>query len=200
MIVDAHTWWKKDVYDPTVHDTTAAAKFSKDAITYFIQKGLGWTWEDAYKGDGDFEWCGAFAAAQWAQVKPQLRKTYFSSTYRLDRYAKYRSAFGEKNTGTGRLVLDLDERTTIADFQKKWTVQQGDILLIGPSGYGAHICLVESFAETTGTFSTIEGNGTGRGPHGERQQGVVKALRKLGGLKGSWCARRIIRPSEEDLL
>lgn len=192
--------WRSDIYDPRANDASADAGRCKAVIDRLIKLGLGWTWEPSYKGDGYFEWCGAFAALCWLRVKPELRKLYFASTYRLDRYARYEPAFGEKNEGSGRLILDLDEDTSVTELTAKWQVQKGDILLIGPKGYGQHICLVESFDADGGYFNTIEGNGTGKGPHGEHQQGVVRARRFLGGVpKGSWCARRIIRPSADDL-
>jgi hypothetical protein len=162
-------------------------------IDSFIRRGLGWTWEPPYKGDGDFEWCGAFVAYCWLSIKPVLRKTYFASTYRLDRYARYASVNGKPNRGSGRLLAELDERST----ELPWEPRAGDILTIGPvgSGYGKHICLVESYAD--GVFKTIEGNGTGLAPSGQRWQGVVRGERKLGG--SGWHARRLIRPSAEDL-
>ena len=195
-IETALRWWKDDIYDPKRSDTSIEAEYSASIIDTFIRNGLGWGWEPPYEGDGDFEWCGAFAATCWAAVKPELRKAYFSSTYRLDRYAKYRSAFGEKNEGSGRLVLDLDENTNVREFPSKWQVMPGDILLVGRAGYGSHICLVESYDAEGGVFSTVEGNGVGKGPNGERQHGVVRAKRILAAEYG---ARRIIRPSAEDL-
>lgn len=196
----AFSHWLTDIYDPKSTDVTPDALRCKGLITQYIQKGIGWTWEPPYRGDGTFEWCGAFAAECWRGVKPELRKLYFASTYRLDRYARYQSAFGEKNEGTGRKILELDESTKVSYFLSRWTVEKGDILLIGSKGYGQHICLVESFDRGAGVFHTIEGNGTGDGPQGERQQGVVRGMRYLGTTKiGGWCARRIIRPSAEDL-
>ena len=189
--------WRTDIYDPKQGDKTADARRCCESITDMIRVGLGWTWEpELYEGDGTFEWCGAFASLCWLAVKPGLRKLYFSSTYRLDRYAQYQSAFGEENRGAGRLYAKLDENTKRAPFAPR----AGDILTIGPvgTGYGKHICLVESFDDVANVFHTIEGNGTGLGPNGERQQGVVKGVRPIGGA-GVWHARRLIRPSLGDL-
>lgn len=186
--------WKLDIYDPKKADQSQAAAASKQYIDDMIRSGLGWTWESTYDGDGDFEWCGAFAAACWIDVKSGLRETYFSSTYRLDRYASYRSQNGEANVGTGRLYCKLDESSTAADLT--FEPRAGDILLIGPKGYGQHICLVESVKD--GFFRTIEGNGNGRDPMGNVQHGVVKSKRPLG-QNMAWCARRLIRPSVDDL-
>lgn len=193
-ILRAQEQWARGIWDPRRSEQGPGAKWARNEIDGYIRHGLGWTWEPPYAGDGDFEWCGAFAAWCWRGVRPALRKTYFASTYRLDRYARYGSVNGEKNRGTGRLLADLDERSTSLPFEPR----AGDILLIGPagSGYGKHICLVESYAG--GVFKTIEGNGTGVAPTGQRWQGVVRAERKLGG--DGWHARRLIRPSAEDLV
>ncbi len=195
-VAHAGALWSLDIFDPRQSDHSISALASKHEINCMIHSaGLGWTWEPTYAGDGDFEWCGAFAAACWTAIRPELRKTYFASTYRLDRYARYGSVNGEKNQGSGRLIAELNEHST----SLPWEPRAGDILTIGPvgSGYGKHICLVESYAD--GVFSTIEGNGTGLGPHGERQQGVVRGRRALGGA-GVWHARRLIRPSVSDLV
>ena len=192
--IDAATeLWQDAYYDPRKDDDGINARRSKLIITQFIQVGLGWTWEPRYQGDGSFEWCGAFAAYCWLNLKRDLRKTYFASTYRLDRYARYQSVNGEKNRGSGRLLAELNEHSTTLP----WTPRAGDILTIGPvgSGFGKHICLVESYAN--GVFHTIEGNGTGLAPNGKHWQGVVRGERRLGG--DGWHARRMIRPSSEDI-
>lgn len=195
-ILRADMEWNHDVYDPRRSERGDRATLCRSAIDQYIRVGLGWTWESPYAGDGDFEWCGAFAAYCWRGIRPALRKTYFASTYRLDRYARYGSVNGEKNRGSGRLLAEFDENSTALPFVPR----AGDILLIGPpgSGYGKHITLVESFDAEHGTFATIEGNGTGRGPDGKQRQGVVRAMRHLGGT--GWHARRLIRPSAEDLV
>jgi hypothetical protein len=197
-VLHARSDWGQDIFDPKPGDRSADAVRCCTIIGAMIREGLGWTWEpEIYKGDGTFEWCGAAVSRWWWKVKPELRKLYFSSTYRLDRYAQYQPAFGEENVGKGRLYAQLDEHTK----RLPWSPRAGDILTIGPtgSGYGKHICLVESFDDEALVFHTIEGNGNGLGPHGERQQGVVKGVRPLGGA-GVWHARRLIRPSVADLV
>lgn len=201
-LANAGSMWKQDIYDPSKSDTSADAARCRGAIDAMIQQGLRWTWEPPYAGDGSFEWCGAFLAWAWIAVKPSLRQTYYASTYRLDRYARYLPVNDTPNpkpaTGPYRMIVDLDEQSTPANLT--FGVQAGDILLIGPKpGYGAHICFVEAFDSVKRTFATIEGNGTGRGPNGETQQGVVRASRPLGGSPGSWCARRLIRIAPSDL-
>jgi hypothetical protein len=191
----AGTLWHSDIFDPRRADHSIRAESSRKAIDSFVREGLGWTWEPPYAGDGGFEWCGAFAAFCWSAIKPELRRIYFASTYRLDRYARYQSVNGERNKGSGRLIAEIGEHSQ----SLPWEPQSGDILTIGPegSGYGKHICLVESYDRSSSTFKTIEGNGVGKGPDGEKRQGVVRGVRYLGG--PGWHARRLIRPSAEDL-
>jgi hypothetical protein len=69
----------------------------------------------------------------------------------------------------------------------------GDIALVGKKGYGTHGVLVERFDPVTGELHTVEGNAHGRGPNGERQQGVVRCVRGIGQV------RRIVRPGIGDL-
>lgn len=201
-LVAAQSLWRQDIYDPAKSDTTLDADRCRGAIDGMIRQGLLWTWEPPYAGDGTFEWCGAFVASVWKSVKPSLRQSFYASTYRLDRYARYLPIDSASNpkpaSGPYRQIVDLDEKSTPSSLT--FGVQAGDILLIGPNpGYGQHICFVESFDPTTRMFATYEGNGTGTGPNGERQQGVVRGQRALGGTTGSWCARRLIRISPQDL-
>ena len=192
--------WALDIFDPRRADDSIPALSSKALITRMIRgkDALWWDWEPKYAGDGSFEWCGSFAAACWSSVKPSLRRTYFASTYRLDRYARYQPVNGERNTGSGRVLVEMDEHTTVRP-----EMRQGDIITVGPagSGYGKHICLVDKVKGNV--VYTIEGNGNGRGPNGKRQ-GVVRGYRAIGmqGMKEigtTWHVRRLIRPSVEDL-
>jgi hypothetical protein len=202
-IVLANTTWQKDIYDPMSSDTSADAVRCRKVIDEMIRgtAALNWYWESGYLGDGQFEWCGAALASFWPGIKVSLRQTFFASTYRLDRYARYQPVGSEANarpaTGPYRLIVNLDESSTPASLT--FTPRPGDILLIGrKAGYGEHICVVESFDAATSTFKTYEGNGTGAGPNGEIQQGVVRGQRKLGGVTG-WMARRLLRPAPSDL-
>ena len=200
----AHAVWSTDVYDPSTSDRSADANRCRQIIDAMIRgpSGLGWSWEPFYTGDGAFEWCGAALASWWPGIKPELRRTFYASTYRLDRYARYLpvgdTANAKPASGPYRLLVELGEGSTPANLS--FAPRAGDILLIGPkAGYGSHICVVESFDASSRMFSTYEGNGTGTGPHGERQQGVIRAQRRLGGPSGQWMARRLIRPAPSDL-
>lgn len=210
---EAKRLWLRGVVDPSsgaAHH--AASRVVIDGLIRSVE-GLGWGWEAPYQRDGDFEWCGTLAAWGWraAGVSLALRQKYFASTYRLDRYGRY----GRVDEGTANLRpvdaprrwLALDERSTAEDawFDDDDPPRAGDILLVGPvrSDYGKHICVVEAFEVASGTFTTIEGNGTGDLPDGTRAHGIVRNRRVVGLAADApptrYHPRRLIRPSVHDL-
>lgn len=200
-VMEAARLWRLDVFDPRRSDHRERAEESRKVIQSIVDSG-GWTWID-YRGDGDVEWCGLFAAACWraAGIDPQWLATYWASTYRLDLWARYRSFSTDKPnprpaSGPYRLIADLGSDSTELPFDPR----AGDILMIGDGSprFGDHICLVESYDGERKVFNTISGNGVGLGPDGKRRQGVVRAVAHLGG--SGYCARRLIRPAPSDLL
>ena len=212
-LVEAKLLWLGKVIDPPDRSSQYAA--SRQVIDDLIRSsdGIGWDWEAPYRQNGDFEWCGTLAAWGWrsAGLTLPLRKLYFPSTYRLDRYARYASVNGEPPSAkpaTGRRkLLELDESSgpEAALYAADDPPRAGDILLVGPekSGYGKHICLVESYDLERGLFATIEGNGTGAWPSGGRVHGIVRNLRPVGLGRDDpptrYHPRRLIRPSVSDL-
>jgi hypothetical protein len=200
-VTEATRLWSCDVYDPQRSDKSEAAERSRKVIDEIIAA-AGWHWQVPYKGDGQVEWCGLFVAACWraAGLDPKWLATYFASTYRLDTWARYRDFNPEKPNrrppqGPYRLMAELDDRSLSLPFEP----QAGDILMIGDGNpvMGDHITLIVSYDPTRRVFATIEGNGMGLGPDGKRRQGVVRALRNLGGQ--GYCARRLIRPAPSDV-
>lgn len=195
--------WECGIQDPTrkaFNDPAFAddRKFIDHCIR--SEDGLGWSscspFVKAYRWDGDFEWCGAFAAYCWAKagIRLDIRKRYFPSTYRLDRYGQYKRAFVESVTKPAR---EVDWRkylaiTGDADDVDHFEPRAGDILIVNGTGYGQHITIVEKWDSALMEFHTVEGNATGKGPDGQRFQGVVRQVRKLKD------ARRLIRPSPHD--
>jgi hypothetical protein len=145
-----------------------------------------------------------FAAFAWsAAIALVTRRTYFPSTYRLDAWAQYQTIGNVINSkpasGPYRVYVQLGEASTTIPIAP----QPGDILLVGDGrpAYGDHVTLVERYDATTRLFATIEGNGVGVGPRGNRRQGVVRATRPLGARAGhSYIARRLIRPAPSDIL
>lgn len=201
-IQEATRLWSLDVFDPARSDHSHAADRSRQAIDSILTA-AGWIWQVPYKGDGQLEWCGLFAAACWraAGIDPKWLATYWASTYRLDVWARYRDFNPEHSNkrpteGPYRLMAELDQFSHSLPFEP----QAGDILMIGDGNpaMGDHITLVVNYDPDRKAFATIEGNGVGLGPDGKRRQGIVRAVRNLGG--GGYCARRLIRPAPGDLL
>lgn len=194
--------WSQGIMDPT-RKAFGDPAFADDRA--FIDNcirspdGLGWGRCSAltgpYRWDGDYEWCGAFAAYCWhASIPLAIRKRYFPSTYRLDRYGQHKRAFLEAvpvvDESSRRKYLALDGD---ADDVDHFAPRAGDILIVNGKGYGQHITIVEVWDSAAMTFATVEGNATGKGPKGERYQGVVRQTRAL-----KDC-RRLIRPGLCDL-
>lgn len=204
----AITWarltWTKNIADNALGEPMIDPMIRTNA-------GINWHWRPPYRAD-TFEWCGAFAAFAWYRsIAMKTRQAFFSSTGRLDAWARYEVYTGEPNprpaVGAYRSYVNLDEHSThpwVAGFGGTGP-RAGDILLVGGvgTGPGKHITLVERYDEAKGIFHTIEGNGGGYGPDGVRRQGVVISQRPLGGkglLPTAYHARRLIRPAPHDIL
>lgn len=208
VVEQANKLFSLDIWDPPRSDHRILANYWRSTIEDMIAgpDGLGWIWEEKYLGDGDFEWCGAFAARCYAAAGMPLRvrKTFFASTYRLQRWASYRPFQSVTNdrppSGPYRLCVPLDEHSTSATLSVE--PHPGDILLVGGvrSGPGKHVTIVESFDGHV--FRTIEGNASGLGPDKKRRQGIVKNFRSIGLLPGmpptTYHPRWLIRPVESD--
>lgn len=216
--------WRRDIIDPPSKSLRDPA-FEPDRteIDSYIRHGvlMGGVQNPKsfkYTKDGDYEWCGAFAAHCWEPfIYADLRQLYFPSTYRLDCYGRYIAGFQTPNAQAvakkyprptdevgARKYLKLTHLSSVEEVNN-FAPRAGDILLVGTSGgpaYGAHVTLVESWDSTARVFNTIEGNGTGLGPDGKRRQGVIKAQRSLGGPSPSkvYHALRIIRPGITDMV
>ena len=127
-------------------------------------QGLAWTtcdvktWKPGvpYTRNGQFAWCGAFAAFCWGEagLKADLRQKHLAGTGRLYRWAH----------GTARWVKPRDLRP-------------GDIAVVGPegSGDGEHITIVREVRANV--IETYEGNAHGLGIDGKRYEGVVVQVR-----------------------
>ena len=110
-----------------------------------------------YTRNGQFAWCGAFAAWCWEHVAPAVRLARFASCSRLEVWSR----------GTARRIAPSD-------------LLPGDLAIVGPAapGSGAHIVVVIE-APTNGIVATVEGNATGPGPDGIRREGVIRRQRPL---------------------
>lgn len=204
-LAEAERLWGLNIFEPAPDDHTERGEFCRKAIEDLI-RAVGWDWALPYLGhdraaSGQLEWCGIFAGACWvrAGLDPAIARVWVESTYRLDAFARYEPIEGHPNPMPSqgeplRHITDLDARST----ELPWDPQPGDILTIGPSGYGQHICVVDHFDREHRMFYTVEGNGVGLGPDGKKRWGVVRGMRPLGG--SSWHARRLIRLAASDLV
>ena len=143
--------WEADVKDPS------------ERINLYIKSshGIGWSWEADYVKNGQFAWCGAFAAWCHTRVKFDIRKKIFPSCYRMYQ------AWGQ----TSRKIDPMK-------------VQPGDIVVVYAakrSIQGDHItlCVDNSDFGSDGFITTIEGNAHGTFPDGSYGEGVIKRERKL---------------------
>ena len=143
--------WEADVKDPS------------ERVNLYIKTshGIGWSWEADYVKNGQFAWCGAFAAWCHTRVKSNIRKKIFPSCYRM--YQAW--------SQTSRKIDPMK-------------VQPGDIVIVYAakrSLQGDHItlCVDNSEFSSGGFITTIEGNAHGTFPNGSYGEGVIKRDRKL---------------------
>lgn len=217
--------WEAGIVEPT-RKAAGDPAFADDLA--FINRtihseadGLGWAYARTapllkdFRWDGDFEWCGAFAAYAWAVVRADLRFHYFASTYRLFKYARYRSPPNklyryEKAAPAGtveRKFLELARErpepkaapvlTAKAVLElATFGVRAGDIVVVnGNDRWGQHITIARGVPDfQRQTLPTVEGNATGRGPDGKRFQGVTQNERPFSSL------RHVYRPGFSDLV
>jgi hypothetical protein len=212
--------WCLDIVEPLKRgEDITSAKWIDGIIR--TPEGLDWSWLGQHDTFEAYEWCGAFAAHAWASVDLDIRRMYFSSTSRLDVWARYAPHFGTNSERKlmarypmpadpkmRRQRLVLDENST-PDMVSAWGPRPGDILIVGAVGskMGTHIAIISSWDEASGTFATVEGNARGEFPHGASRpgrQGVVMQRRKVGltptESRKNYHARRILRPSILDIV
>jgi len=204
--------WNKGIIEPTRKAFTDPSfdddRFFINDIIHSEMRGLGWPSCSAlvkdYRWDGDFEWCGAFAAYAWQAIDFSARKHYYASTYRLFRYARYQSPPNKfasylKAAPEGTVARKFAELTGTdnnrVDLVEKFAPQAGDILIVnGNDRFGQHVTVVDTWDPATRTFETVEGNATGRGPKGQRYQGVIRQTRAIG------VCKHLYRPGFADLV
>lgn len=133
-------------------------------ISYYIKSlsALGWSWEEDYIKNGQFAWCGAFAAAVFGDdVHLNTRKTTFPSCYRMNR-----------------------DWSNSSRVQEKENIEAGDLITVYTSderspSYGNHIVIARTAPDKFGDFHTIEGNAHGVGPDQKWREGVSKRTRNI---------------------
>jgi len=147
-------------------------------IDHYIRgdEGLQWGWEEPYTRNGQFAWCGAFAAQCWASLLPQIRKKTFPSTYRLWRDWQARRVPVD-GMQPGDIVVVFNDSASAADREAK--------------PYGQHITICRELAGDG--FTTYEGNARAYGPGGNYREGVGTRERALSSIAA------VHRPQAQDL-
>ena len=157
VLANAEREWKSNVTEPGEGGDSSR-------INYYIKSTncLGWTWEDDYQKNGDFAWCGAFAAAVYGvQVRSNVRTKIFPSCYRL-----------------------YDNWFHTSRHQDKEAIRPGDIVVVFTSDdktptWGNHITIARTSPDKDGNFHTTEGNAHGVNPDQQWVEGVVKRTRNI---------------------
>ena len=121
-------------------------------------EGIGWNWEKQYTRNGQFAWCGAFAAFAYTAVNFKVRQKIFPSCYRL--YTNW--------SQSSRRIEPRD-------------MLPGDIVVVYSTAratWGDHITLCR-VAPVDAKFETIEGNAHGTLGDGSYGEGVIARERSL---------------------
>jgi len=152
----AEAEWQRNVTEPSY-----GGDWQRIDAYIRSSQGLGWSWESPYERNGQFSWCGAFAAFAYGEsVLPKIRQKIFPSCYRM--WANWGST-SRCRDGEQPLPGDI---ITVFTSDEQTPVQ------------GNHIVLVVSSPDEHGDFHTLEGNAHGEGPEG-RIEGVIKRTRNM---------------------
>jgi hypothetical protein len=194
--------WKLDIFDPPKGSKHSRAPECLGVINGIIRR-AGWGFATPYRGNGQPQWCGMFAADCWrdAGIDPTWFATYWASTYRLLLWARYKrfSATAKANPAPAdpsdrRLAVNLE--AGLVDV----TPRPGDIVIVGDGepDEGDHITVAMGFDSRTFAIDTISGNGGGVGPRGDRREGISRRTYTIGssGYRPMW----LIRPAFGDLV
>ena len=156
--------------DPKAHQAITRAEEELERVvidpsarinTYIKSKeGIGWSWEADYERNGQFAWCGAFAAYCYTSVSFPIRHKIFPSCYRMYKaWAQSSRRVEPAKVSPGDIVIVYTSKRSL----------QGD-----------HITLcVDASTIDQGYITTIEGNAHGELGNGERGEGVITRQRTL---------------------
>lgn len=202
-IAEAERLWSLDVIDPRKGDTRGIAIESLVVINDIIRT-AGWGFATPYRGNGEPQWCGMFAAKCWAAggLDPSWFATYWASTYRLHLWARYRK-FSTKSKTNPPPMLGVERRELVPLERGQplgFEPRAGDIIIVGDGepDEGDHVTLCVRYDAVARTFDTISGNGGGVGPKGNKREGISRRDYAIdaSGHRAMW----IIRPAVSDLL
>lgn len=150
---------KLDVIMRAKAEFDLVVKDPSDRINTYIRsaEGIGWSTQPDYVRNGQFAWCGAFAAYCYTSVKMNIRKKVFPSTYRMyEAWANTSRRISIDSVTPGDIVI------VYAGARKRW---------------GDHITLCEKVCD--GYIETIEGNAKGTLGDGTYGEGVIKRQRSF---------------------
>jgi hypothetical protein len=123
-------------------------------------EGIGWTWESDYIKNGQFAWCGAFAAFCYTTVSFPIRQKIFPSCYRMYKaWSQSSRRIEPAKVSPGDIVVVFTSKRSM----------QGD-----------HIALcIDASTVGEGYITTIEGNAHGELGNGDQGEGVITRQRTL---------------------
>ena len=153
----AEAEWARNVTEPEY-------KGDWQRINTYIKsrEGLGWGWQPDYTKNGEFAWCGAFAAFCYGDhLTFPIRHKIMASCLRMwNAWGKTSRCRDGEDPQPGDIVVIFNDLSNKSDVQ------------------GNHITLCVELPNDLGLFSTIEGNAKGQTPKG-RAEGVIKRQRDV---------------------
>jgi len=178
VVEAARLQWVMNIHEPPAPHWEEIDKYirSKD--------GLGWDWEQPYTRNGQFQWCGAFAAWCYRQIglSYQIRRHHMASCYRLYTWAKSNDCLVSMPIPGDIVIVGVSEKEH--PLYRKW---------------GNHITICETVQDEG--VSTFEGNAKGTLGTKKIGEGVVRQFRPFKKDKdGQYVVRHIVRFAEEHFL
>lgn len=194
--------WKLDIIDPKIGAKGPLVEHSLAEINRIIVRN-GWGRPGEYKGNGPPQWCGMTAGDAWATagLDPASLRVFWASTDRLIAWARYESFNGHRNVprpkSGARGCVKLERGKAPAVLPRP-----GDVVLVGTGKRpaGDHVTVNMGYDAATRTFDTISGNGGGKGPHGDKREGISRRDYKIDPVAGErYHAMWLVRPGAGDV-
>jgi hypothetical protein len=123
QVIDrAESEWNMNVTEPGLGGDSSR-------INLYIKStnGLGWTWEDNYTKNGQFAWCGAFAAWCYTKANFKIRQKVFPSCYRLwNNWGGTARKVEDIAVGDIVVVYTSNDKSSIFDVAHIYRLASGD--------------------------------------------------------------------------